>query len=79
MSELKSESIEIFLTAAQVSMRYGGKSHMWLLRRMEKDAFPSPIRLGRLRHWKKSELVAWEEAQAAKPAPATPGFKSTIA
>lgn len=73
------ETPETFLTAAQVCARYGGKSHMWLLRRMEKDSFPKPIRLGRLRHWRRADLEAWEAAQAAKPLPVTPGFKPAAA
>ena len=67
---------ETFLNAGQVCARYGGASHMWIVRRLaDESEFPKPIYLGRLRHWRLSDLVAWELAQAAKPAPAAPGFK----
>jgi predicted DNA-binding transcriptional regulator AlpA len=40
---------------------------MWIERRMQDDAsFPKPIFLGRLRHWRLSELERWEAAQKRK-------------
>lgn len=56
-----------YITANQVRERYGGRSHMWIERRLKDNSgFPSPVYLGRLRYWKLAELEAWERAQAAK-------------
>jgi len=57
----------VFITAPQVCERYGGVSHMWLERMLQKDAtFPRPHKFGRLRFFKVTDLVAWERAAAAK-------------
>jgi predicted DNA-binding transcriptional regulator AlpA len=53
-----------FLTAAQLMARYGGVSHMWLVRRMAKDGFPKPIYFGRLRFWRRAEIEQWECSKA---------------
>ena len=55
-----------YLTAAQVMTRYGGVSHMWLLRRMAKDHFPKPIYFGRLRFWRRTEIESWECSKAQR-------------
>jgi predicted DNA-binding transcriptional regulator AlpA len=52
-----------YLTAAQVMTRYGGVSHMWLVRRMAKDAFPKPAYFGRLRFWQRTEIEQWERSK----------------
>jgi predicted DNA-binding transcriptional regulator AlpA len=50
-----------YLTATQVRARYGGTSRMWLHRRIAQDAFPTPVTFGgRYRHFKLSEIEAWE-------------------
>ncbi|EKS35388.1 helix-turn-helix transcriptional regulator [Afipia clevelandensis] len=50
-----------YLTAAQVRARFGGTSRMWLHRRIAKDDFPAPVTFGgRYRHFKLSEIEAWE-------------------
>ena len=57
---------ERFLPSTAVCARYGGRSAMWLHRTLTTDpAFPRPVYLGRgrLRFWRLSELVAWENAQ----------------
>jgi predicted DNA-binding transcriptional regulator AlpA len=52
-----------FLTAEQVCDRYGGRSTMWLHRRLKSDpAFPKPTYLGRLRLFPVAELDAYDLA-----------------
>ena len=53
-----------YLTAAQLMARYGGVSHMWILRRMAKDGFPKPVYFGRLRFWHRAEIEQWERSKA---------------
>ena len=53
-----------YLTAAQVMTRYGGVSHMWLVRRMAKDGFPKPAYFGRLRFWRRADVEQWERSKA---------------
>jgi len=62
---------QIFLTAAQVRERYGRVSRMWIYRRMEDSAFPTPVRFARLRYWRASDLEAWDTAALAKCVPAS--------
>lgn len=69
MSELKTKR---YLCAKQVRHRYGGASHMWLLRRIADSEFPTPIFFGRCRFWLESDLDAWDAAQKEKPAPIRP-------
>ena len=46
----------------QVKERFGGVSDMWLHRRLrDGSCFPRPVYIGRLRFWRLSELVAWED------------------
>lgn len=69
MSDSKRDS-ESFLNANQVRARYGGVSHMWLIRRMTDSGFPPAVRFGRLRFWRIGDLERWERDRAAQPAPA---------
>lgn len=63
----------LFLTSAQVLTRYGGTSQSWLKRRIARDGFPAPIRFGgRYRHFKLSEIEAWEAAKKACGAKVVP-------
>jgi predicted DNA-binding transcriptional regulator AlpA len=55
-----------FLTSGQVMARYGGVSHMWIVRRMKTDGFPRPTYFGRLRFWRRTEVEAWEDSKATK-------------
>jgi hypothetical protein len=56
-----------YLDAMQLLARYGGRSHMWLVRLLERDAsFPRPVKIGRLRFFKIDDLTAWERTTAAK-------------
>ena len=61
-----------YLTAAQLTARYGGVSHMWLIRRMTKDGFPKPSYFGRLRFWRRTEIESWECERAKRSARVTP-------
>ncbi len=46
----------------QVKKRFGGVSDMWLHRCLhDGSGFPRPVYIGRIRFWRLSELVAWEE------------------
>ena len=57
---------DVCLDAMGVRMRYGGRSDMWLWRRLQKDAdFPRPIVIGNKRYWRLSELVAFEDRRRA--------------
>jgi predicted DNA-binding transcriptional regulator AlpA len=50
-----------FISAPQVLARYGGRSHMWLVRKLEDDPrFPKPVYFGRLRFFKLVELEEYE-------------------
>ena len=56
-----------YLTAAQLMARYGGVSHMWLVRRMAKDGFPKPVYFGGLRFWRRTEVEQWECSKTVSP------------
>ena len=67
-----SDSQVEYLTAAQVRLRFGNASAMWLHRRIRDDGFPSPVRFGtQARYFRLSEIIAWEkkmiERGVAKP------------
>jgi hypothetical protein len=67
---MTNESDDIYLNARQLLARYGGKSQMWLYRRLRDDpSFPRPIYIAKHRYWKLSTQVEWEKQQAANPAP----------
>jgi predicted DNA-binding transcriptional regulator AlpA len=57
-----------FLNHAQVRERYGGKSKMWLERKIRIDGeFPRPTKLGgRVRLWAEDELEKYERKIAAR-------------
>jgi predicted DNA-binding transcriptional regulator AlpA len=58
-----------YLSAPQVLARYGGRSHMWLERKLKgkirDKRFPDPIYFGRLRFFELSKLEEWERACAS--------------
>lgn len=55
-----------FLNAEAVRARYGGVSHMWLVRKMRDEGFPQPVRFGgRLRFWRVGDVEAWERRMLA--------------
>jgi predicted DNA-binding transcriptional regulator AlpA len=52
-----------YLTAPQVCERYGGRSAMWLWRRLKNDPrFPRPLKIGNRSHFEVSELDAYDDA-----------------
>ena len=61
------DSTEQFLPARRVWERYGVTSMtLW---RWLKDAdlkFPQPMRIGRLRYWRISDLVEWERSASTR-------------
>jgi predicted DNA-binding transcriptional regulator AlpA len=64
-----------FLTAAQLMMRYGGVSHMWLVRRMANDGLPKPVYFGRLRFWRRTDIETWERDRIRHSALHPAGFE----
>ena len=56
-----------YLTSTQLRARYGGRSHMWIERRLQADpSFPKPRKIGRLRFWDLDEIEAYERDCAAE-------------
>jgi hypothetical protein len=67
ISQKSEPDATVYITAPQVLQRYGGVSHMWLERILQRDpSFPRPHKFGRLRFFKIDELVDWERKTAAK-------------
>jgi predicted DNA-binding transcriptional regulator AlpA len=61
-----SRAEKTYLTAMQLRKRYGGRSHMWIERRLLSDpTFPRPAYFGRFRFWALDEIEAWERAAIA--------------
>jgi predicted DNA-binding transcriptional regulator AlpA len=55
--------VPTYIDAPQLLARFGGRSHMWLVRLLARDpTFPRPVKIGRLRFWKLDDLIAWERA-----------------
>jgi len=56
-----------YLTVAQVKLRYGGVSDMWVHRHVRDHGMPAGIRFGgptSARHWKVVDLERWEAERA---------------
>jgi hypothetical protein len=52
-----------WISAKQVCARYGGRSLMWLVRKLKSDPeFPRPTYFGPLRYWQPVALDAYDEA-----------------
>lgn len=64
MTDANSETL--FLNANQVRARYGGVSHMTLIRWMASEGFPPATYFGRKRFWKLDELESWERDRTAR-------------
>jgi predicted DNA-binding transcriptional regulator AlpA len=70
--KIRPEPETVYVSAPQVRERYGGRSHMWLVRVLARDpSFPRPSKFGRLNFFKVAELVEWERAQAARTVAST--------
>ena len=63
-----SVSLKQFIGIKALRARYGGRSHMWVERKLASDpTFPRPRKFGgRLRLWDVDELTAWEREAAAR-------------
>jgi predicted DNA-binding transcriptional regulator AlpA len=56
-----------YIDAPQLLARFGGRSHMWLVRLLARDpTFPRPVKIGRLRFFVVADLEAWERKTAAE-------------
>jgi hypothetical protein len=56
----------VYISAAQVCNRYGGRSHMWLERQLQNNSeFPRPEYFGRLRFFRIVDLENYERNSAA--------------
>jgi predicted DNA-binding transcriptional regulator AlpA len=68
---MSTNHLQQFISSAELRARYGGRSQMWIARRLAdpRSGFPRPYRFGdgRFRYWKLSELEAWEQSCAAAP------------
>jgi predicted DNA-binding transcriptional regulator AlpA len=60
---------DVLLRSPAVRQRYRC-SDMWIHRRLtDASGFPRPIYIAGKRHWRLSDLLAWEAAQAKQPVP----------
>jgi hypothetical protein len=60
----------VWISAKQLLARYGGRSQMWLHRKLTGDAdFPKPTYFGRLMFFKIAELQSYETEAAARGKP----------
>jgi len=57
-----------YLTAGQIRQRFGGVSHMWIVRRMADADFPKPTKFANSksapRFWKLTDVEQWERERA---------------
>jgi hypothetical protein len=57
---------DALIPSADVRRRYGGRSHMWIVRRLADDpAFPRPVYIAKRRYWRFADLVEWERKKAS--------------
>jgi hypothetical protein len=58
----------VFMSSAELRNRYGGRSHMWLNRRLANDLdFPRPEITDPQRFWRIATVEAYEKLCAARP------------
>jgi hypothetical protein len=56
------------LTAIQLRARYGGRSHVWLWRKLKRDPnFPKPFYMDGFRLWDEAALDRYDDAVRAAP------------
>jgi hypothetical protein len=61
----------VWISTNQVLARYGGRSQMWLWRKIQNEpTFPRPAYFGRMQFFRVDELEAYERAAAAIAPPA---------
>lgn len=64
----------VWMSAKQLLARYGGRSEMWLNRKLMADAeFPRPMYSGRLRFFKIDELKEYEKQAVQRGHPKAEG------
>jgi predicted DNA-binding transcriptional regulator AlpA len=75
-----SENQDSLIPASQVRERFGGVSDMWIHRRLnDQSGFPRPLYIGRLRFWRLSELMAWEQhLPRTNPQRVTPAVRKGV-
>ena len=57
----------VWISGRQVCQRYGGRSTMWLVRKLQNDPhFPKPAYFGRLQFFKLEHLQAYDRAVIAR-------------
>ncbi len=60
----------VFISAKQLRNRYGARSEMWLVRKLESDPdFPRPMYSGRLRFFRLDELERYEKLAVTRGKP----------
>lgn len=66
MTPNESSDSDVYLTAAAVRKRYGGRSEMALYRwvRDPKLGFPAPLYIHRYRYWRLADLLAFERTRS---------------
>jgi hypothetical protein len=58
---------DVCLDAMQLRVRYGNRSHMWIVRLLKDDpGFPRPLLIRNRRYWRLSEIELWEESKRQK-------------
>ncbi|SHL14888.1 hypothetical protein [Bradyrhizobium lablabi] len=61
----------VYISAKQVLARFGGRSEMWLVRKLIAEAdFPRPVYSGRLRFFRIDELEQYEKQMVQRRAKA---------
>ncbi len=57
----------IWISARQVCQRYGGRSNMWLVRKIQNDPkFPKPAYFGRLQFFRVETLETYDRTVIAR-------------
>jgi hypothetical protein len=57
-----------YVTAIQLRARYGGRSHVWLWRKLKRDPnFPKPFYMDGFRYWDEADLDQYDDAVRAAP------------
>jgi hypothetical protein len=62
----------VWISAPQVRARYGNRSAMWLVRKLDDPDFPRPVYFDRLKFFKLSEIEAYERIVIARGKPSAP-------
>lgn len=64
--DVRADDGTLWLSSRQVLTRYGGRSAMWLWRKVKQDpSFPRPVYFGRLQFYRLDLLEEYERRAAA--------------